>query len=77
MCRHQLAPLVAQKGKKIVPVALLRVCLKCGTLKVGIHTIRISKDRLDMDSKPIKNAGKVLIVNNGRLKVPVGANLYN
>ena len=77
MCKHELAPLLARKGKKNIPVSLLRVCLKCGMFKIGKHTIRISKDRLDMDAKPIKNAGKVLIVASGRLKIPVGANLYD
>lgn len=41
---------------KTVP-SLIRTCLRCGELKVGQKTIRISKNRLDMDNKPIKNVG--------------------
>jgi len=53
-CRHRWAPLLAKAGKKTVSTSLF-TCLKCGDLKVGIQTIRISRFRLDMDQKPIVN----------------------
>lgn len=77
MCKHDFAPLIAKKGEQTIEVQLLRVCLNCGMLKVGKHTIKLSKDRLDMDSKPIRNIGQALIVTSGRLKVPVGTDLYS
>ena len=53
-CRHQWAPLMAKAGKKTLP-SLVNVCLKCGELKVGQRTIRMSRYRLDMGGLPIKN----------------------
>lgn len=53
-CRHQWAPLMAKAGKKTLP-SLVNVCLRCGELKVGQRTIRMSRYRLDMGGKPIKN----------------------
>lgn len=76
MCKHDFAPLMAKKGDKTVEVRLLRVCLNCGMLKIGKHTIRLSKDRLDMDSKPVKNVGKLYMIAGGRMKIPVGMDLY-
>jgi len=55
-CRHQWAPLLAKAGGGPTPT-LLRVCLKCGDLKVGTQTIRISRFRIDMGANPIKNLG--------------------
>lgn len=55
-CHHQWAPLLAKVGKKTTP-SLVQVCLKCGEFKVGKRTIRISKSRLDMGGKPIKQLG--------------------
>jgi hypothetical protein len=50
-------PLIGkEEGNKIIPTFLF-TCLKCGNLKVGRHTIRISRHRMDMDDKPIKNLG--------------------
>ncbi len=55
-CKHRWAPLTAKVGEKITPT-LIWACLKCGELKVGKQTIRISKSRLDMGTLPIKNIG--------------------
>jgi hypothetical protein len=68
MCKHCWANLVAKKGKKIFPVSNLKVCLKCGQFKVGRRTIRISKDRIDMDGKEIRNLGY--------LQIPRGTDKY-
>ena len=74
-CKHQWASILAQKGKKIIPVVSAKICLKCGLLKVGARTIKISRYRLDMGDLPIRNASEVII--NSRLKVPVGTDLYD
>ena len=55
-CRHQWAPLLAQVKKKTTP-SLVKVCLRCGELKIGQRTIRMSRYRLDMGNLPIKNLG--------------------
>lgn len=57
-CQHKWIPLLGKVGEKDVST-LLFTCLKCGELKVGTKTIRISRYRLDMDGKPIKNAGAI------------------
>lgn len=57
-CKHEWIKLVAQVKKKIVPVPVF-VCLGCGTLRVGVHTIRISRSRIDMGGKPILNASEL------------------
>ena len=44
------------EGATIMPTFLF-TCKKCGNLKVGRHTIKISRHRLDMDDKPIRNLG--------------------
>lgn len=55
-CNHRWAPLLARAGKKTTP-SLARVCLKCGELKIGEKTIRISRDRLNMGGLRIENLG--------------------
>lgn len=55
-CKHQWAPLLAKVGKKTIP-SLARVCLRCGELKIGEKTIRVSRFRLDMGGLPIENLG--------------------
>ena len=77
MCKHNWAKLVAQKGKNFFLVSNLKVCLKCGQLRVGKKTIRISKDRIDMGGKPIREVGKLLIRTDGRLKIPVGTDRFD
>ena len=75
MCKHNWAPLLVRKNNKIVSVPVLKVCLDCGELKVGTHTIRISKNRIDMDGKPIRNVSRIDV--SERLKLPVGTNLFD
>ncbi len=57
-CKHHYVKLMAQDGEKLVPSSLW-TCLECGILRVGTHTIRISKTRLNMGGHPITNAGVV------------------
>jgi len=51
--KHIWAKLLAVKDGKTIATSLF-TCLKCGLLKIGKHTIRISKSRLDMGNLPIK-----------------------
>ena len=51
----------AYKGKN-VPTSLF-TCLKCGDLKVGKETIKISRFRLDMGELPIYNAAEIRLMN--------------
>jgi len=74
-CKHQWAPLLAKYKNQIIPVSAAKICLKCGLLKIGARTIKISRFRLDMGDLPIRNASEVII--NSRLKVPVGTDLYD
>lgn len=53
-CQHQWIPLLGKVGKENVPTSLF-TCLKCGEMKVGKYTIRMSRYRLDMGALPIKN----------------------
>ncbi len=76
VCKHRWASLMAQRGKKVIAVPSAKICLKCGLLKVGARTIRISRFRLDMGSLPIKSVGKLYMDVSGRLRIPVGTNLY-
>jgi len=76
VCKHQWASLLAKRRNKIIPVSSAKICLKCGLLKVGARTIRISRFRLDMGSLPIKSVGKLYMDASGRLRIPVGTNLY-
>lgn len=57
-CDHQYVRLVAKEGGQLIP-SLVSTCLKCGVLKVGTRTIKISKNRLDMGGKPITNASVI------------------
>jgi len=78
VCRHKWAEVLAKRGDKITSVSTARICLKCGLLKIGTHTIRMSRFRLNMGHLPIEDVQKVIVDNSsGRLKVPVGTDLYD
>ncbi len=62
-CKHQWATLVAQRGKKVAPVPAAKICLKCGDLKIGQNTIKMSVTRLSIEG-------------GTKLKIPVGTDLY-
>ncbi|MDO8571497.1 MAG: hypothetical protein Q7R79_02365 [bacterium] len=56
---HTWIPLLGfDKAKIVVPTALF-TCLRCGDLKVGTETIKISRFRLDMGDLPIKSVSTV------------------
>jgi hypothetical protein len=73
-CKHKFGLVLVQYRNKILPSSA-RMCVKCGFLKIGSHTIKLSKDRLDMDWKPIQNVSRIDI--SSRLKIPVGINMYD
>lgn len=56
--KHKWIPLLGFDKKKTVPTSLF-TCLKCGDLKVGRQTIKISRFRLDMGDLPIKNVSTI------------------
>jgi len=55
---HKWIPLLGINKGKSVPTSLF-TCLKCGDLKVGSRTIKISRFRLDMGNLPIKSVSTV------------------
>jgi len=59
--RHKWIPLLGFHQKKTVPTSLF-TCLRCGDLKVGIQTIKISRFRLDMGELPINNVAGIRLV---------------
>lgn len=58
---HKWIPLLGMDKKKSVPTSLF-TCLKCGDLKVGVHTIKISRFRLDMGELPINNVAGIKLI---------------
>jgi hypothetical protein len=74
-CKHEYAPLMAKYRGEVIALERVSICLHCGILKVGLNTIKISNERLDMGNKPIWNASQIEV--HSRLKIPVGTNMYN
>ncbi len=60
--KHKWIPLLGVDKKKTVPTFLF-TCLKCGDLKVGTQTIKISRFRLDMGELPINNVAGIKLMN--------------
>lgn len=58
---HKWIPLLGMNKGKSVPTSLF-TCLKCGDLRVGATTIKISKFRLDMGELPINNVLGIKLV---------------
>jgi len=73
-CKHKFGLVLVQYKNKTLSSSG-RMCINCGLLKIGSHTIRLSRDRLDMDGKPIINVSRIDI--SARLRIPVGTNLFN
>jgi len=59
--KHKWIPLLGIDGKKSVPTSLF-TCLRCGDMKVGIRTIKISRFRLDMGELPINNVAGIKLI---------------
>ncbi len=60
--KHRWIPLLGIDKKKSVPTSLF-TCLKCGDLKVGTQTIKISRFRLDMGELPINSVAGIKLMN--------------
>lgn len=56
--KHKWIPLLGVDKGKNVPTSLF-TCLKCGDLRVGTTTIKISRFRLDMGNLPIKSVSTI------------------
>jgi hypothetical protein len=56
--KHRWIPLLGVYKGKNVPTSLF-TCLKCGDLKVGTETIKISQYRLDMGNLPINSVAGI------------------
>lgn len=59
--KHKWIPLLGVHKKKSVPTSLF-TCLRCGDLKVGVETIKISKFRLDMGELPINSVAGIKLI---------------
>ena len=59
--KHRWIPLVGMDKKKNVPTFLF-TCLKCGDLKVGFRTIKISRFRLDMGGLPMNSVAGIKLI---------------
>ena len=59
---HKWIPLLGVNKGKSVPTALY-TCLKCGDLKVGERTIKISQYRMDMGELPIYQLQEMRLMN--------------
>ncbi len=59
--KHRWIPLLGIDKTRTVPTSLF-TCLKCGDLKVGTQTIKISKFRLDMGELPINNVAGIRLI---------------
>ena len=60
--KHRRIPLLGIDKKKSVPTSLF-TCLRCGDLKVGVQTIKISRFRLDMGELPINSVAGIKLMN--------------
>jgi len=56
--KHKWIPLLGINKGKSVPTPLF-TCLKCGDLRIGAETIKISRFRLDMGNLPIKSVSTI------------------
>lgn len=59
--KHKWIPLLGVEKRKSVPTSLF-TCLRCGDLKVGIRTIKISRYRLDMGELPINSVAGIKLM---------------
>ena len=56
--KHKWIPLLGINKGRGIPTSLF-TCLKCGDLKIGAQTIKISRYRLDMGNLPIKSVSTI------------------
>ncbi|MGD0977363.1 MAG: hypothetical protein ABR875_03675 [Minisyncoccia bacterium] len=72
--KHRWIPLLGVDKGKNVPTSLF-TCLKCGDLKVGTETIKISQYRLDMGGLPINSVAAINLTNVPFADAPVASGL--
>jgi hypothetical protein len=72
--RHNWIPLLGVDKNKSVPTSLF-TCLRCGDLKVGTRTIKISRFRLDMGGLPINSVAGINLTNVPPADIPVASGL--
>ena len=60
--KHKWIPLLGADKDKMVPTFLF-TCVKCGDLKVGTQTIKISRFRLDMGELPMNSIAAIKLMN--------------
>lgn len=68
--KHKWIPLLGVDKKRTVPTSLF-TCLKCGDLKVGVETIKISRFRLDMGNLPINSVAGIRLEETPTADPPV------
>lgn len=62
-CKHKWASLLARyKGKTVT--TKIKICLNCGEMKVGTHSVKISRHRLSVEGDTL-------------LKIPVGTDKFS
>lgn len=59
--RHRWIPLLGIHKEKSIPTSLF-TCIRCGDLKVGKKTIKISRFRLDMGELPINSVAGIKLM---------------
>ena len=59
---HRWIPLLGVDKGKSIPTSLF-TCLKCGDLRVGKHTIKMSRFRMDMGELPIYQLQEMRLMN--------------
>ncbi|MCX6702767.1 MAG: hypothetical protein NTW60_02780 [Candidatus Wolfebacteria bacterium] len=67
---HKWIPLLGVDNGKNVSTSLF-TCLKCGDLKVGKRTIKISRFRLDMGQLPINDVAGIRLIETPTADPPV------
>lgn len=68
--KHKWIPLLGVDNNRSIPTSLF-TCLKCGDLKVGTQTIKISAYRLDMGELPINNVAGIKLIETPAASPPV------
>ena len=73
---HKWIPLLGVDKGKNIPTSLF-TCLKCGDLRVGEKTIKISQYRMDMGQIPIYNAAGIRLMEIPTASPPVSGFTVN
>jgi hypothetical protein len=74
--KHKWIPLLGVLKNKTVPTFLF-TCLRCGDLKVGTKTIKISRFRMDMGELPINNVAGIRLIEAPTATPPISGFTIN